>query len=398
MGQFANLRKYPTAAFKEVTAPNADTLYSAAWLDLSKGPWVLHVPDENGRYYLMPMLDGWTNVFADPGKRTTGTQAGDFAIIGPNWEGELPDGVKALKSPTNMVWIIGRTYCTGTPEDYQAVHAIQDKYSLTPLSAWGKQYAAPARVPVDPKVDMKTPPRDQVNRMSAGTFFQKLARLMKDNPPADADAPMVAKLARLGIVPGQGFDIKKLGPAPARGLQAGAQDGLKQIVAEIPRAGKDVNGWRVTLTGEYGTNYLFRSAIAFAGLGANLPQDACYPTTGVDAAGKPLDGAHRYVMHFANKGALPPVDGFWSLTMYDAQYFFVANPLNRYTLSQRNDLKASADGSIDLYLQHDSPGKDRESNWLPAPKGRFVLMLRLYWPKELFLDGTWQPPAVRRVP
>jgi DNA sulfur modification protein DndE len=398
MGQFANLREYPTAAFKDVTAPNADTLYSVAWLDLVKEPWVLHVPAEDGRYYLMPMLSAWTNVFADPGKRTTGTEAGDYAIIGPGWNGPLPEGVKRLKSPTNMVWVLGRTYCTGTPEDYKAVHAIQDQYALRPLSAWGKPYTPPANVPVDPAVAVNTPPREQVNKMDAGTYFKLMARLMKDNPPAEADAPMVAKLAKLAIVPGREFDLGKVDPAVARGLQRAVKAGLDQIVAKTTDVGKKVNGWDIAFTGDYGTDYLFRSAVAFVGLGANRPQDACYPMTGVDAEGKPLGGANRYVLHFASKNDLPPTNGFWSLTMYNADYFFVANPLNRYTLSQRNQLQENTDGSIDLYLQKDSPGKDKESNWLPAPDGRFNLCLRLYWPKESFLDGFWMPPPVKRVP
>jgi hypothetical protein len=178
MGQFAHLRQYPTAAFREVTAPNADTLYSAAWLDLSQGPWILQVPDEHGRYYLMPMLEAWTDVFADPGTRTTGTGAEEFAIVGPVWRGELPPGIEQLQSSTNLVWIIGRTYCTGTPEDYAAVHAIQDQYKLVPLNAYGKQYVpAPGRV--DPAIDMKSPPREQVERMDTISFFKLLADVMK---------------------------------------------------------------------------------------------------------------------------------------------------------------------------------------------------------------------------
>jgi DNA sulfur modification protein DndE len=398
MFQFANLREYPTAAFKDVTAPNADTLYSAAWLHLAREPWILHVPDVGDRYYLMPMLSGWTNVFDSPGTRTTGTKAGDYAICGPGWTGDLPDGVKRVQSPTNMVWIIGRTYSTGTADDLKAVHAIQDKYSLTPLSAWGKDYKPPASVLVAPGVDVKTPPRDQVNKMDAGTYFKALAVLLRDNPPAEADAPMVAKLAKLGFAPGKGFDIGQLNPAAARGLERAVKAGLEQIVAKSKKPGKTVNGWQITFTGDYGTDYLFRAAVTFVGLGANLPQDAVYPTTGVDAAGKELTGANRYTLHFASKKDLPPVNAFWSLTMYNADFFFVDNPLNRYTLSQRNELKENADGSIDLYLQKDSPGKDKESNWLPAPEGKFNLMLRLYWPKESFLDGTWKPPAVTAAP
>jgi hypothetical protein len=396
MGQFANLREYPTAAFKDVTAPNADTLYSSAFLDLAKEPYVLSLPDEDGRYFLMPMLSGWTDVFEVPGKRTTGTKAQKYAITGPNWKGELPEGVMEYKSTTSMVWILGRTYCTGTPEDYKAVHAIQDKYSVVPLSAYGKPYT-PRKGKVDPKIDMKTPVREQVNRMDAATYFNTLAMLMKDNPPAKADAPIVEKMAKIGIVPGEKFDISKLNPAVAKGLEGVPKVALEKIMGHFKEAGKNINGWQVmTQTGTYGTDYLQRALVTYFGLGANRPQDAVYPTSEVDGDGKPYDGANKYVLHFP-KGQTPPAKGFWSLTMYDADYFFVANPLNRYTLSPRNALKYNEDGSLDFYIQKESPSKEKESNWLPAPAGKFKLMLRLYWPQETapsIIDGTWQPPAV----
>jgi hypothetical protein len=393
MGQFLLMRTYPDAAFRDVTAPNADTLYSTAWLDLAKEPYVLSLPDMNDRYFLMPMLDGWTNVFQVPGKRTTGTGPQTYAITGPKWTGQLPGGVKELKSPTNMVWIIGRTYCTGTPEDYKACHALMDQYRLVPLSAYGKQYTPPTGK-VDPSIDMKTPVREQVNRMDAVSYFKLLAALMKDNPPAQEDARMTAKMARIGLVPGQDFDGSKLPAAVAGRIPKQAQD---QIMGHFKNAGTNANGWVFTTkTGLYGTDYLQRALITAIGLGANRPQDAVYPTSEVDGDGKPYSGANQYVMHFP-KGQAPPADGFWSLTMYNAEYFFVDNPLNKYTVSPRNALKYNADGSLDIYIQNESPGKDKEANWLPAPKDKFILMMRLYWPKETppsIIDGTWKPPAV----
>jgi hypothetical protein len=400
MGQFVKMREYPTAAFKDVTAPNADTLYTVAWLDLAKEPWVLSLPDMKGRYYLMPMLSGWTDVFQVPGTRTTGTKAQTYAITGPGWQGTLPKGVTEYKSPTDMVWILGRIYCTGTPADYKAVHALQDQCKLVPLSHYGKPYTPPPGQ-VDPKIDMKTPVREQVNAMSAGDYFKLLAALMKDNPPAAADAPMVAKMAKIGIVPGQDFDISKLDPTVVKGLGRAPKAGVEKIMGNFKTFGTFVNGWAIfTKTGLYGTDYLDRALVTAIGLGANRPQDAVYPTSEADADGKPYDGAHKYVMHFP-KGQLPPAKGFWSLTMYDAEYFFVANRLNRYTLSSRNKFNYNKDGSVDLYLQNASPGKDKEANWLPAPKGKFILMLRLYWPveppKPSILDGTWKPPMVQLV-
>ncbi|MFO0913630.1 MAG: DUF1254 domain-containing protein [Pirellulales bacterium] len=396
MGQFVLMRKYPDASFTDVTAPNADTLYSTAWLDLTHEPYVLSLPDMNDRYFLMPMLSGWTDVFEVPGKRTTGTKAQAFAITGPGWKGQLPAGLKELKAPTNMVWILGRTYCVGTPEDYAACHATMDKYQLVPLSSYGKPYTPPVGK-VDPTVDTKSPVREQVHQLDAGAYFTLLAKLMQDNPPAKADAAMIEKLAKIGVVPGQDFDASKLPAAAAKAIPAAAQ---QKILGHFKSSGTSVNGWTFTTkAGVYGTDYLQRAFITAIGLGANRPQDAVYPTSEVDGDGQPYSGEHQYVVHFP-KGQTPPADAFWSITMYNGQYFFVDNPLNKYTVSPRNNLKYNADGSLDIYIQHQSPGKDKEANWLPAPEGKFVLMMRLYWPKESapsIIDGSWTPPAVKRV-
>jgi hypothetical protein len=399
MGQFARLRAYPTPADKEVTAPNADTLYTLAWLDVSQEPWVLSLPDMKDRYYLMPMLSDWTDVFQVPGKRTTGTKAQTYVITGPGWQGTLPKGVTEYQSPTGTVWVLGRIYCTGTPADYKAVHALQDKCKLVPLSSYGKPYT-PSPGQVDPAVDLKTPVRDQVNGMEAGAYFKLLAALMKDNPPAKEDADMVAKLAKIGLVPGQEFDMAKLDPAVQKGLARVPKEAIEKIMEHF-KSMAPVNGWMFTPnTGLYGTDYLQRALVTAIGMGANRPQDAIYPISEVDADGQPYDGAKKYVMHF-DKGQMPPAKGFWSLTMYDAEMFFVANPLNRHTLSSRNKFKTNKDGSVDLYLQNESPGQGKEANWLPAPKGKFVLMLRLYWPYEpshvSILDGSWKPPAAKRM-
>lgn len=399
MGYFVNAPKYPAASDKRVTAPNADTLYSTAWIDVGKEPYILHVPDEHGRYYLMPMLDGWTNVFADPGKRTTGTDAADFAITGPGWNGTLPAGIKAVyQSPTSIVWVLGRTYSSGTAADYAQVHAIQAQYKLTPLSSYGRAYTPPPGT-VNPAWESTKPVREQVDAMDGATYFKLLAELMKANPPVAADAPMVATMAAIGVVPGQDFDPAKLGPAQMAAVQAAPKAAQAEIMGLLKKQ-RLVNGWAVTKTGVYGTQYTFRALVTAIGLGANRSQDAIYPVGETDAAGKPLDAENRYVMHF-DKGGLPPVNGFWSLTMYDDQYFFVPNRLNRYTLSARDALKHNADGSVDLYLQATSPGAAREANWLPTPQsGKFIPMLRLYWPKETppsILDGTWKPPPIERA-
>ena len=207
--QMIKMRAYPDASFRDVTAPNADTLYTTSFFDVGDEPWVLSVPDMKGRYFLLPFLDGWTNVFAVPGSRTTGTGAQTFVISGPGWSGAVPAGMTQLKSPTAIVWLLGRIYCTGTPEDYAAVHALQDAFKLQPLSTWGKDYTPPAGK-VDPAIDMKTPVRDQVNRLSTVEYFTLLADLMKRNPPATADAPALERFRAIGLVPGQSFDGKAL--------------------------------------------------------------------------------------------------------------------------------------------------------------------------------------------
>jgi hypothetical protein len=395
MGQLIRLREYPNASFRDVTAPNADTLYTTAFVDVGAEPWIFSIPDLKGRYALFPMLDGWTNVFAVPGKRTTGTEAQTYAITGPGWSGTLPDGVKALRSPTDIVWILGRIYCTGTPEDYAAVHALQDQCKLYPLSAWGKDYTPPPGK-VDASIDTKTAVREQVNRMGAVEYFTLLAELMKTNPIASADASHVETFASIGLVPGKDFDTSKLKADFVKRIPPLAFDRI-MLQFKINDAMKDVNGWGYTLkTGIYGTDYLMRALVTAIGLGANRPQDAVYPTSLKDAADHAYDGAKNYVLHF-KKGETPPVQGFWSITMYDKDLFFVANPINRYSISPRQDLKANPDGSIDLYIQHESPGADKESNWLPAPAGQFYLMLRMYWPDESdpsILDGSWTIPPV----
>jgi hypothetical protein len=403
MGQFARLRAYPAVDDHSVTAPNADTLYTLTWLDVSQEPWILSIPDMKDRYYLFPMLDGWTNVFQVPGKRTTGTKAQKYAITGPGWSGTLPDGVTEYKSPTGMVWVLGRIYSTGTPQDYKAVHALQDQVSAVPLSAYGKPYM-PEPGKVDAAIDMKTAPRDQVNAMEGAAYFKLFAELLKANPPSAEDAPLIAKLAKIGIVPGQDFDASKLEPAVAKGIAAAPKPAREKIssLEEAIVAGdaKVENGWLIfPKTGVYGTGYRNRALITWYGLGANRPQDAVYPTSeGPDILEK-YSGAKKYVLHF-NKGEMPPADAFWSITMYDKNYFFVPNPINRYTVSSRSKFKTNADGSVDIYVQNESPGKDKEANWLPAPADEFVLMMRLYWPKEKppsILDGSWKPSEVKEA-
>lgn len=394
--QFRHSVAFPDANFTGAISPNADTLCSTAWLDLKPEPLILSVPDTKGRYYVMQMLDAWTNVFAAPGKRITGTGRGDFAIVGPEWRGQLPAGTMEVRSPTNLVWLLGRTQTNGLA-DFAAVHALQQHYKLTPLSAWtGSDAPAAMAPPAVTRGDQATPPVVQVRDMDAATFFSRFAALLPDNPPTPEDAPMVEKLARLGITPGKPFLLDKPDAASARAIQGGAKDGFASIAALARNTPAGANGWSIHRNlGRYGTEYLARAFAAWMDLGANLPEDAVYPTLRADAEGQALTGANRYVLHF-DKGQLPPVNAFWSLTLYNDRQFFAANPLNRYAIGDRDKLGFNKDGSLDLYVQNASPGKDKEANWLPAPAEGFNLVLRLYWPKAQVLDGSWVPPPLQK--
>ena len=396
MGQFANLAAYPAVDDHRVTAPNADTLYSTAWLDVSHEPYVLSVPNMSKRYFLLPMLDGWTTVFQVPGARTTGSLAHKFLIMGPDWHGTVPPGLTQYRSPTGLVWILGRIYCTGTKADYAAVHALQAKLSLVPLSAYGKPYQPPANH-VNPAWVQKGSVREQVAAMSADQYFALMAELMKTNPPTRDDGPMVAEMAKMGMVPGKSWDATKLDPAAHKALASVPKIAEQHVKAFQSEGLTNVNGWHtLSITGVYHEDYVARAFVTAVGLGANRPQDAIYPYAGTDASGNKLSGANTYVVHFA-KGQTPPVNGFWSVTMYTPQFFFYPNSLKKQTVGPRDKLKYNSDGSLDLYFSNKQPSKTPVSNWLPAPAGAFILMLRMYWPEHAILDGEWKVPPIHKV-
>jgi hypothetical protein len=395
MNAFANVPTFPAADMRAVVRPNFDTLYSSAFLDLTKEPMVVSAPDTNGRYYLLPMLDMWTDVFASPGWRTTGTQAANFLVTPPRWRGTVPPGFTQIEAPTPYVWIIGRTKTDGPP-DYDAVHKIQAGYKITPLSEWGKS-PEPVEVKIDPSIDMKTPPKIQVDTMKGGDYFAYAAELLKLQPPHLTDEPIIAQMKRIGIEPGKSFDIGKVDPVVKKAVEA-APEAAKQLMAwKVPTLAHVENYWSLNTDtmGVYGNYYLKRAIIAQLGLGANLPEDAIYPLNLGDETGKPLDGANKYTIHF-DKGATPPVNAFWSVTLYDGDGFQVANSLNRFAVSSWMPFKYNPDGSLDLYFQSESPGTDKEVNWLPAPKGAFNLTMRLYAPKSEALTGKWNPPPITK--
>jgi hypothetical protein len=396
MNTFVNIPTFPPADLKAVVRPNFDTLYSSGWLDLTKEPLVISAPDTGGRYYLLPMLDMWTDVFASPGWRTTGTQAGNFLVTPPGWNGSVPAGMTRISAPTPYVWIIGRTKTDGPP-DYAAVNKIQAGYKITPLSQWGKP-AQPVQATIDPSVDIKTPPKTIVDTMPAARYFAYAAELLKLHPPHATDQPILARMKRIGIEPGKSFELSKLDPVVQKALTEAPQAAQQLMQWKLATLARVANGWSMNTDtmGVYGNYYLKRAIVAQQGLGANVPEDAIYPLNLADSEGKPLEGSNKYVIHF-DKGNTPPVNAFWSITLYDTDGFQVANSLNRFAVSSWMPFKTNADGSLDLYFQNESPGKDKEANWLPAPKGVFNLTMRLYAPKGEALNGKWNPPAVTRV-
>ena len=404
-GTFFNVKGYPPATYRGVSATNADTLYSLAWLDLTE-PQVFSHPEIRDRFFTFELVDLWMIVKDSVGTNTSGAKAMTYLFTGPGWTGTVPKGMTQISFPTRYMVILGRTYALNTPQDLAKVHALQAQYKVMPLSAWGKPYAFTAP-PVDPNPGFSMTDKPQAAILALGTagYFNLMTRLMASAAaPAPEDAPMVARMARLGIVPGQPFDLAKLDPAVQAALKDVPEIALKRMNTEWDGLGKAVNGWRVTTAGgRYGTNYLERGAWGANGWPSQLPHVSLYPTTTVDSTGQKLTGAGKYTLTFP-KGQMPPVNAraFWSITMYtiDGGLWFYPNAQNKLTVSPRDKLTYNADGSLTLYFQHESPGAAREANWLPAPDGPFALTLRLYWPNASppsIIDGTWQPPGVMRV-
>jgi hypothetical protein len=393
VGQFAHFRKFPELTFKAVVRPNFDTLYSSLHMDLTKEPMILSLPDSKGRYYLAPVLSMWTDVIASPGWRTTGTGAGNYGFVPPGWTGTLPDGVVRVEAETPYVWMIGRTKAEGA-DDYPAVHAFQDGMKIAPLSQWGKDWKAPDGK-VDPSIDMKTAPLAQVRDMSAKEFFEYAAELMKLHPPKTTDYSQVWRMERIGIIPGKDLAFDSLDASVQGELQKARKEAYARIKAKTANLGALKNGWQLLLgtVGSYGIEYLQRAGVDLAGLGCNQLADAYYPLL-AENIGPTSD---TYTMHF-DKGKTPPAKAFWSYTLYDDDGFAVPNSLNRGNLSSWMDLAYNSDGSLDLYMGPTSPGKDKESNWLPAPSDKaWNLTLRLYAPEEAAREGTWVPPPVTKA-
>ncbi|NDR57046.1 DUF1254 domain-containing protein [Aliiruegeria sabulilitoris] len=396
VNQFVHYRQFIDASNRSIVGFNVDNLYSLSWIDLSDEPLVLSVPAMGDRYWVMQIVDAWNGVPAAPGSRThDGDRPHDFLIAGPDWDGPVPEGLEVLRSPTNLAGIGGRTYCSGA-EEYDLVNAIQDNYRLAPLSAWGRPYTPPSDVPLKAGVDGETLVNDQVLALSSEEFFSNLNRLLATNPPYADDAPMLEKLRPLGIEPGAPFSTAEMSDDLRTGVDEGVADAKVALAEESRQLGKLVNNWGLTYDmGRFGTRYAYRAAWTFVGIGGNLIEDAFYPLTLLDADGNPLTGEHAYTLTFA-EGAWPPAAAFWSMTMYDLEGYLVDNPLNRYAIGDRSGMTPNPDGSLTIYIQAETPGDEKEANWLPAPgNGPFKLALRLYVPGEAVLNESWVPPAVQ---
>ncbi|MEN2738231.1 DUF1254 domain-containing protein [Microbacterium sp. X-17] len=391
---FAHIREFPPADFRAVVAPNFDTLYSSAWIDLANGPVVIDVPDSAGRYYLLPLLDMWTDAFAVPGTRTTGDGAGRFVLVPPGWSGDIPADAAVIHAPTSVVWLIGRTQTNG-PADYAPVNAFQDGLGLSTPSGGAPSTATRASV-APASVDLSGDPLGIVNGLHAVDFFTYATDLLTEYGPHPTDFSTLARIARIGIVPGHRFDAEAFDGEQLDALEAGREDALARLRATVATMARISNGWSMNTDtmGVYGDFYIKRAVVSMVGLGANQPEDAIYPIVVADAEGHPIVGEKDYVQHFA-AGQLPPVHAFWSVTMYDKDSFQAPNPLNRFALGDRDPLHYNADGSLDLYYGPTDPGGERTANWLPAPAGPLRIITRLYAPKRSALDGTWNPPALK---
>lgn len=398
----------------DVVLPNADTLYCVSWMDLSKEPMVLKVPAIPDRYYTFEFLDAYTNVFDYVGTRATGSEGGTYLIASPEWHGEVPEGMIKIWSPTDLTWILQRTLLKGS-DDISNVHALQDQMSVNPLSVYvstnststtpsstanssttSESYTATntSFVPAD-HIQNPVSPKPPFIPTTGIKIFDEIGTAMTGNSLNPPQPALVEKFASIGIGVGKTPSIQANDTIKAA-LKTAITEGERLISDQVPNLGSIDNGWRITSTGVYGTDYLFRAAVAKLGLGANIGQEAIYPPAFTDSQGMPLSGNNSYVIHF-EPNQLPPVDGFWSVSMYGEDSYFVDNPINRYHVSPYNGIQNNTDGSLDLYIQNTNPGPDKESNWLPSPTDAFKLTMRLYLPGQPVLDGSWPLPSIERV-
>jgi len=388
VNQVANAWGMLGPKFSAVQSGNSDTLYTVIWYDSSSEPYVLHLPEAKGRYYTFQFIDAYTNNFRYASTRTMGSQEQNYALVAPGWSGKIPKGVIRVDCPTPTGFIIGRWF-VASEKDVAAVNAIQKQVTMTPLSSYGEKYTPP-------KVKV-VPARKYSGDLA---FFEQLGDTLVINGAPAADAGLLGLFKNIGLTIDHGFDPSALSDGEKKSLAQAVTDGESMLAAKSASMGKDVNGWQLSpvLDDYFGDSYLFRAAIGYQAMFVNTPIEAYYPSVFKDADGKVLDGSSgEYTITFP-KGKTPPVSAFWSVTMYDARKrLMVENSIDRYKIGSADQLKPDADGSTTIYIQADSPGKDKESNWLPAPREPFYMLLRMYLPKIEVLNGQYEIPAVKRA-
>jgi hypothetical protein len=382
INQFLHRRELIDHTFRVVTTPNNDTLYSSALLDLSRGPLILDTPDIADRYYSLAFMDFYSNNFAYIGTRKTGSAAGKYLIAGPDWKGSPPTGTRVISSPTNAVWLLGRIVVTDT-SDLRRVHQLQDALKL---------YPAPG---TETPVPFNGPP---IASNDPWNYFAVVNHALTENPPSQQDAAIMARMSAINVGPDQRFDPAKFNEADQKLLLAGIAE-AKRLISAKELSGKVVHGWTYPIDGigNFGSDYLLRAATALKLLGALEPEEAMY----MSYVGEPLDGSRRYRLHFENNN-FPPVQAFWSFSMYevlpDKRMFFTDNPIKRYAIGDRTTgLRRNSDGSLDIYIQRESPSGSQESNWLPTPLGAFAIVFRAYLPKQELREGRYTLPPLERL-
>jgi hypothetical protein len=397
VNQFGHHTALPDARGKTAPWPTTDVLYSNLWFDVAREPLIVRLPDAGDRYVSLTLLDMWSDTFASRGTRVNGRGAQAFAIVSPSWQGSLPADVDVLRSPTNQGWVLGRVEVRGI-DDLPAVNQYQSGWAAAPYSQLGKPDWSTSTPPAA-HWDVNAAPSDVVASMDAATFWGWFAQAIAHNPPHVNDHAMLDRMRRIGIGGASGaFQFARLNPVVQQALADEALEAAARIRNAVDYLGFPTNNWYIARygIGSYGTNYLRRAAVAYAGLGANPPADGIYPVAFADDRGRRLDSDKDYVLRF-DKGQLPPVDAFWSLSAYDPSFNFASNPAGHATIRSTQALQYNADGSLDIYVQRKVPRESHRANWLATPEqGPFLLKLRLYAPKDIALDGDWAPPPVRK--
>ncbi len=400
VNQLTHVRQLPDATSQHLPRPNPDTLHSSLWFDVSDEPLVVSVPDASGRFHSLSLLDYWSDVFASPSTRTTGKSGQIFGIVGPGWQGQLPAGIRQYRSPTALGWLLAETAVDGAG-DIANVARFQAGFSVTPASAWGQLYT-PARGGIDASVPTGEPTRI-VARLRASQYFSRFCELTRHNPPHPHDYPLLDRMSRIGLVPGQKLELAALAPNVRRALEKAPMLAIPAFKEAYEQMGQQLNHWRSWSKprGVYGTDYTLRAGVALAALGAPANEELSSYHAAHDASGDPLDSSLAYALTFS-KYALPPAKAFWSLSLYDDRQLLADNPFGRHAVGDRHDLAPNGDDSVTIHIQRSSPGTSRgkrdEQNWLPSPRsGGFSLGLRLYWPGLDALTGHWAPPPIRRV-